>query len=261
MPIYVPVLILLLVPAVMLALRLIRPGFAYHWLVAGIGALTAWPLTILIGIPLPKSLILSDWQFGNLWATGINLEVDRLSWPFAVGLVTLVLSVILTDVARAAEADWSNWAGSMLLAALGVLAVLAGNPLTMLLAWTALDLVELGVLMTQVSGRRARQQVIFVMLTRMVGSWVLIAAGITAQMRGQVLSFSSAPPLSIFLSLLAAGLRLGILPFHVPFLTELPLRRGLGTMLRLVPVAASLALVVHVALAQENSAEPFPCPH
>jgi hypothetical protein len=257
MPIYVPILVLLVVPAAMLALRFIRPGFAYHWLVASIGALIAWPLTIFMGFQLPKSLILSEWQSGTLFPTGLSLEVDQISWPFAVGLVTLVLAVILTDGARAAEADWSNWAGSMLLAALGVLAVLAGNPLTILLTWTALDLVELGVLLSQVSGSRVRRQVIFAIMTRMVGSGVLIAAGIAAQMQGQVLSFSQIPPLSIFLILLAAGLRLGILPFHVPFLRELPLRRGLGTMLRLVPVAASLVLVSRVALAQENSAEPF----
>jgi hypothetical protein len=241
----------------MLIIRLIRPGFGYHWLVAVIGAFIAWPLTILMGLSLPKSFTLINWQSGSLFPVEIGLVVDRLSWPFAISLVTLVLAVILTDAARAAEADWSNWAGSLMLTALGVLAVLAGNPITLLLAWTALDLLELAVLLRQVSESRARRQVIFMIMIRLAGSGVLIAAGITAQMEGQVLSFAQIPPLSMFLLLLAAGLRLGILPLHLPFLLELPLRRGLGTMLRLVPVAASLMLVAHLALAQENALESF----
>jgi len=257
MPIYIPILVLIVVPVVMLAIRLVRPGFVYHWLVAVIGALAAWPLTILIGRNIPESLNMINWQSGTLFPAGIGLELDQVSWPFAVSLVTLVLAVILTDAARAIEADWLNWAGSLLLTALGVLVVLAANPLTLLLTWTALDLVELGVLLSQVSATRVRRQVIIVIATRLLGSGILIAAGIAAQMQGQVLSFADIPPLSNFLLLLAAGLRLGVLPLHLPFLVELPLRRSLGTMLRLVPVAASVVLVVRVASAQENATEPF----
>lgn len=257
MPIYIPILVLLIAPGMMFALRLIRPGFVYQWLIAVFGALIAWPLTFLIGIPLPKSLTIINWQAGTLFPPEIGLEVDRISWSFAIALVTLVLAVILTDSVRAAEADWSNWAGCLMLTALGLLAVLAANPLTLLMAWTALDLVELTVLLRQVSGSRASRQVIFVIMTRLVGSGVLIAAWIIAQTQGQVLSFAEIPPLSIFLLTLAAGLRLGILPLHLPFLQELPLRRSLGTMLRLVPVAASLVLVARLALAQENTSEPF----
>ena len=257
MPIYIPILVLIVVPVVMLAIRLVRPGFGYHWLVAVIGALTALPLMILIGRNIPESLNMINWQSGTLFPAGIGLELDQVSWPFAVSLVTLVLAVILTDAARATEADWVNWAGSLLLTSLGVLVVLAANPLTLLLTWTALDLVELGVLLGEVSASRVRRQVIIVIATRMLGSGFLIAAGIVAQMQGQVLSFAGIPPLSLFLLLLAAGLRLGVLPLHLPFLVELPLRRSLGTMLRLVPVAASVVLVVRVAAAQENATEPF----
>ena len=177
MPIYIPILVLIVVPVVMLAIRLVRPGFVYHWLIAVIGALAAWPLTILIGRNIPESVNMINWQSGTLFPAGIGLVIDPISWPFAVSLVTLVLAVILTDAARATEADWLNWAGSLLLTSLGFLVVLAANPLTLLLTWTALDLVEMGVLLNQVSASRVRRQVIMVIATRMLGSGVLIARG------------------------------------------------------------------------------------
>jgi len=46
---------------------------------------------------------------------------------------------------------------------------------------------------------------------------------------------------------LAAGLRLGVLPPHQPFFQEPPLRRGLGTVVRLAPVASSLILLPRIA--------------
>ena len=65
MPIYIPILVLIVVPVVMLAIRLVRPGFGYHWLVAVIGALTALPLMILIGRNIPESLNMINWQSGT----------------------------------------------------------------------------------------------------------------------------------------------------------------------------------------------------
>ncbi len=42
------------------------------------------------------------------------------------------------------------------------------------------------------------------------------------------------PPQAGLLLIVAAGLRLGVLPVHLPYNSESSLRRGLGTMLRLV---------------------------
>jgi len=52
----------------------------------------------------------------------------------------------------------------------------------------------------------------------------------------------AAPPQSVLL-LLAAALRLGVVPLHVAYTSEPLTRRGLGTMLRLVPPAVSLVLL------------------
>lgn len=245
--ILVPLLILLAASLVMLVIRLYRPRFAYFWLVAAWGVLLSWPSVLLARLRLPLELPLMDWQPAELFPLSPVLLMDRISWPFALSLATLVLAVILTDVARAAEADWRAWANSMTIAALGILAVLAGNPLTLLLAWAIIDLIELIILLGQVRQSRARNRVVVAFSARVAGILLVIWAGAVARASGSPLTFSSiSPQISVYL-LLAAGLRLGVLPLHMPFLQEVPLRRGLGTLLRLVPVAASLVMLVRSA--------------
>jgi hypothetical protein len=54
------------------------------------------------------------------------------------------------------------------------------------------------------------------------------------------------PPRTGFFFLLAAGLRLGVLPLNLPFLQEPGLRRGAGNIIRLAPVASSLCLLARL---------------
>jgi len=63
---------------------------------------------------------------------------------------------------------------------------------------------------------------------------------------GTSLNFVAAPKEAGFYMLIAAGLRLGILPIHLPFRTESSLRRGYGTVLRLTSAAASLILLARI---------------
>ncbi len=46
--------------------------------------------------------------------------------------------------------------------------------------------------------------------------------------------------------MLAAGFRLGVLPLNLPFLQEPSLRRGVGNIIRLAPVSASLSLLARL---------------
>lgn len=251
--IYLPILILLLGPLVILILRLARPNFVYHWLIAVAGALVAWPVLIVAGFRLPQTLTLVTWQIGTVFSSTVNLSLDQFSWPYALGLTTLVLAVILTDVARAGEADWANWAGSLFETALGLLAVMAGNPLTLLLAWTAIDLVELLVLLGEVLPSKVRERIVLAFSVRVLGSVLLIAAGVVAWSDNQTLTFAITSPQPILLMILAAGLRLGVFPLHLPFLQELSLRRGVGTIIRLVPAVTAFVLLGRMAFALEGA--------
>lgn len=88
---------------------------------------------------------------------------------------------------------------------------------------------------------------------RVLGSVLLIAAGVVAWSDNQTLTFAITSPQPILLMILAAGLRLGVFPLHLPFLQELPLRRGLGTIIRLVPAVTAFVLLGRMAFALEQA--------
>ncbi len=244
-----PILILLFTSLLILVLRFVRPDFAYTWLIAAAGALLAWPITLLMRLRLPQETLLANWQPESYFHASPGLLLDQVSWPFVFALGTLVLAVILTDVARASEGNWSTWAGSLVIAALGLVAVMAENPLTLLLAWAAIDIFELLILMARIGQSATREQILIMFSARSAGIMMLLVAWIITESMNERLTFTSiSPQVNVYL-LLAAGLRLGLVPPFRPFQSELLLRRGPGTMLRLVPVSASLVLLTRTASA------------
>ncbi len=246
-----PIVLLLLTAMVMVVIRLVKPGFSYYWLIAAAGTLLAWPVTLLIGYRLPQKITLITWKPAEFFLASPTLLYDYFSWPYVMALSTLALAVILTAVARMQPVSWRAWAGTLVLVALGQIAVLAENPLTLLLGWAALDIVELVILMAQLNSSTIRERIVASFTARAAGILLLIWAGITSfqsrQPAGSTLTFTAIPSQAAIYLILAAGLRLGVLPLHLPFLQEPPLRRGLGTSLRLVPAAASLALLARTA--------------
>ncbi len=233
----------------LLAIRLARPRFAYSWLVAALGALLTLPVVLFMRPVTPRLLPLANWEALDILQASPALLIDGVSWSFALALAALALAVILTDVARAAESDWAAWAGSLVLAAIGMAAVMAGNPITLLLFWAAVDIIELLVLLWHIQGSAAREQVVAAFAARSAGIFMLWLASLAAARLQVELRFDAIPQEVVIYLLLAAGLRLGVIPLHMPGLQEKTLRRGLGTMLRLVPVATSLVLLVRTAAA------------
>lgn len=246
-------ILLLFTPVMMAVIRILQPRFGYQYLLALFSALFAW-LFLLISRPdSPQVISLLDWEPGSLFPYSPSLLLDRFSWPFALAVSALVLSVMLTASARLSVLNWRAWSGSLVLAGLGLLAVLAGNPLTLLIAWTALDISEAFILMTIARDNVVRQRIVLVLSARAAGITLLLAAMIFSWSSGETLSFTTISAQSAILLLLAAVLRLGILPLHLPFLLESRFRRGLGTTIRLAPTAASLILLSRTAVVGINS--------
>lgn len=243
------ILVLLIVAFLLVAIRISLPGFAYTWIIAALAALLAWVLVFFSRLEFPQSIQLITWRPEAIFPVSPALIVDHISWSFAVALVTLALSVILTGVARASEAEWSAWASILFLIAIGLVAVMADNPLTLVLAWAALDLTELIIYFWYVESTEMRESAIVAFAIRIGGIWLLLLGATIAGLFDTTLTFDVIPKqISVFL-LLAAVLRIGVLPQSVGSLREFPARRGLGTILRLIPAAASLVLLSRVATA------------
>lgn len=246
MLILITIIILFLTALALLLLRLFNPDFRFSWLLAATGAFLAWLSVFFWHLDMPLVLTLPSWQPTTLFTDSPVFLADQLSWPYAFSLATLGLGTLLTAVARENFPSSPAWAGVLTLSGVGILAVLADNPLTLVLTWTAIDLAELITLLGSVQKKELREGIVISFSTRVLGSAFLLWAGLVSAAEGTSLNFVAAPKEAGVYMLIAAGLRLGILPMHLPFRTESALRRGYGTMLRLTSAAASLILFARI---------------
>jgi len=244
-----PIVSLLGASLLVTLLGIFRPRFVYHWLIALLGALTAWISLWVIRGQLPMVFGSLESSYGNLPLAALSIQIDEVTWPLALAIATVGLAVLLSDVSRAADTGWVVWAGDLGLIALGVAAVTAATPATMLFAWTLVDAVELGMLLRQVRREGIRRSVLVFFTTNLFGSGAVIAALVGS---GAGLEFDHLPSQAQAFLLVAVGLRMGVFPLQVAFLHDVRYQRGQGTLLRLIPPAVSLSLLVHTAVVQSQ---------
>jgi len=246
MLILITVLLLVLTAAALLVLRAIQPTFRFFWLIAVGGALLAWLSTWIWLARLPLVFELPSWQPANLFADSPSFLVDGISWPFALALTTLTLAIMLTAVVRQDLTNPLPWVGTLTMTGLGVLAVTSNSTLTLVLVWAALDLAELIAQLGSVDGPSASERIVIGFSTRVAGIGLAVWANVISVSNGGRLDFISMPPQAGLYLLVAAGLRLGVLPLHLPYSAESSMRRGVGTAMRLVSAASSLILLARI---------------
>ena len=246
MLILIPLFFLSSAAVTILLLQWFRPNFGFYWLLASVAAFLAWLSMILLRLRLPITLMLVEWKPQDLFNASPALLLDRFSWPYGLALITLTFAAILTASARAQyDSNPYTWAGSLAVSALGLVAILAGNPLTLMMAWVAVDLVEFVILQGSalqgsVPDQRAAERIILAYSARTVGVLLFFLAIVLGGADSSAFSFKHISIQTGLLIFLGCGLRLGVLPMHLPFSHEPRLRQGLGTILRLVPVVSTL---------------------
>ena len=107
-------------------------------------------------------------------------------------------------------------------------------------------------------GEAQIEGVIIAFAVRLAGTGLVLWANLVSVAAGTPLDFRSVPASAGIYLLIAAGLRLGVLPLHLPYRKENVIRRGLGTALRLVSAASSLALLARIpATALKSALTPY----
>jgi hypothetical protein len=253
MLIFFPILALFLAALILLLLRLLRPSFRFPWIIALSGTLLAFMGVLFWQARYPASTSLLAWQPFTVFSYTPTWIVDGVAWPYALALTTLAFAIVLTSVVRN-ENSPMPWAGTLLLTALGLLAVSAGDPLTLILTWTAIDLAELITMLRSTEGEEQSRSVVVAFTIRLVGTGLLIWARALSSAEHTPLSFDRITSNAWIFLLLAAGLRLGVLPLHLPYRKENVVRRGFGTSLRLVSAAASLSVLARIPVGALESA-------
>jgi hypothetical protein len=235
---------LLLAGAAILIIYRTRGGMGVAWLVAVVSAFLVWVAVLVLRWQSGVSLSLQDWRPGGKEFSTLIFQFDSISWPYAFALVSLLLGVLLTASTRIQQLPnpWA-WTGSMGVTAAGIATVLAATPMAVILSWTLVDLIELGVLLGSRVQRLLTQRVVLSFSARLAGTLAVVGAVLYSDYLGKPMTLSKFDERAGIFLLLAAGLRLGVLPLHLPFVEEPPMRRGLGTVLRLVVPASGLVIL------------------
>ena len=242
-------LILLLTALTLVALRIMVPGFRYSWLFAVGGTFFAWLGVLTWQIQLPVNLQFTRWQPSAIFSQSPTFIADDISWLFVFSLVSLGLAILITSVVRPRFPSPVSWAGTLVLTSLGMLAVVADNPLTLVLIWGAIDIVELAVQIWFVKDPKLSERVVIAFASRATGILFLLWADVIGAAGGQLSDFRVVTPQAGLYLLIAAGLRVGILPLHLPYASESALRRGFGTGLRMVSATSSFILLARIPAA------------
>lgn len=247
MPVLIAIFLLFLIPIILVVLGRFNVRTGYLWFLALGGAAVSWILILISRNPSPLQIILVQWEPTTFFLSTPKLLIDELSWIYAAGISIFPISIVLTDIIQVNDIDADAWATSLAMTGLGVLAIFAANPLTLVLAWVVMDLSETFMLLQRVSTSEQRERVVVALSVRLLGIFLIMAANFVALSQDTVLEFESIPKQVSGLILVAVGLRLGVIPPHQPFFQEPPLRRGLGTIVRLSPVISSLVLLSRLA--------------
>ena len=248
MLILAPVILLLIAAVILIILHWQRPGFGLAWLISTGSTLIAWLLVMFLRLRLPDIITIAQWHPYTLFLESPQFILDRISWPYLFSLAILAFGVLLTATARARDrSNPLDWAGTLAMIALGMLAVMAANPLTLMMAWVAIDIVEFIILLSTLNDVQVARRSVVSFAARIGGTiflvWVVISnPGLPGNLQYN-LDLSHIPDRASIFIILSVGLRLGVFPLHLPFSQEPRLRRGLGSVMRLVPLASSLVLL------------------
>lgn len=247
MLLFLPVVLLLIAALAILIWQAVRPGFGVPWLVAVFAGLTVWGSLLFLRFRLPLQVVFKHWLPLGEASDYPYFQLDPVSWIYAFALAGVVLAVLLTAPARPiSRTIVRGWAGILSISAMAMLAILSANPLTMAVTWVAIDLIELVVMLATVHESEQSRQAVVAFASRIMGIFVLLWAVLVARAHGVTLTFTQVPPEAGVYLMIAAGLRLGVLPLHLPYMTEVRMRRGLGGILRLAAPASSLVLLARL---------------
>lgn len=209
-----------------------------------------WGLSILLATVLqlavlasfwriPQTIKISTWRPSAVFSSEIVLVLDRLGWAMAVAGAAIYLTVLLAGPSRPGLSSPGTRAFGMIYLSLVMASFLAGNLLTVIITWASADTVAFLYLLRQsetetaVRGLTTRFQVQAASVVA-----VLLAGSLSALEMAEARAAGVALLLSI-----AVLLRVGLWPLHNG-LPALPgIRRGMGALVRLLPLGMGFVLL------------------
>ena len=109
---------------------------------AAMTAATAWASALILSPWIPMESRFSTWRPATLFVSRLSLSLDPISWPLVMAALTCTLAVLLAAPALYGSGLRRARPYLLLYSALSLLALEAANILTVIVAWTLVDLAE-----------------------------------------------------------------------------------------------------------------------
>lgn len=219
-----------------------------QWAVSASLGILIWILTMVLSNSLPASVSVSVWQPERLFQSPLEFSLDQTSWAYMYAGSTVLLAMILTAAARQNIAPAEVRAFWFIYTALAMIAMLAANLVTLTISWALMDFLTLVFFLRYAERPEDIQRALIRTGIDMAGVLLLFAGASMNFQAGGDTSITTAfrSTTGVLLVILAALFRLGVLPIHFGIPTIGPIRRGMGTLLRLFPPAVSLILLTRL---------------
>jgi len=237
-----PILVLLFCAALIGVLHIFKRGSSALWIVAVLGALIAWVFVFLNYRNFQISIPILPWNFINQYDFFPAIQFNRYSWSYALAIITLLLSSLLISIINDEGKRWVTWIMSLVLGAFGLWSVLAINPVTLVLAWAAMDICVFLIVSSLITNSQARERAVVAFSINILAVLLLTWSTLSKY----PLSSEGLPGnQELFVSLLALaviGLRVGGITIYSSAINDTDFSKSLGSLLHLVPAAAAFAL-------------------
>jgi len=231
-----------------------RISLGTKWLILAVAVVITWGASLVLRTHLPAPAILTDWFPSSGSSDSIIFSLDASSWMISYALLSVLVGIVFTETTRLGQkANLSQWTEILLVTALGLLTILANSSLTFVLTWTLIDVVEIIVLAQIKQQGELNIQTLAVFGSRFIGTVLVLLAMILGNQAGSALDISMASGTPFVLLILGAGFRLGVIPLHLPYTEDVPLRRSLGTLLRMVAPLSAFVFISRFPVVSEIS--------
>ncbi len=246
---FLPILLLLTGAGAMLigpALPRSRSGVV--GLVPVLASLAALLAALALGLRLPSHLTISAWPV-EMFAAGLTLQADRVSWLFSLAILVAAVTAFLTGLSRPGGPRLGARTASLLIVAAALAAVQSQNLITLGVTWAALDALYFVSLLLLAQGEKMGDRATLSLTFNSAATFCVLAAAIDSLSHNAGVFQLGVSPLSeraTLLLMLAVLFRLGVFPFHLGLPGEASIRQGLGTLIRLAPAAVALSLLAHI---------------
>lgn len=236
----------------LILLRILRPEFSYSWSLATVGTFLAWVSIIFWQLTLPTKLTIFSYSFKGVIDYSLNLTADGINYPYTIGILSLILAMILVNTLKASSVNPMRWVTILMYAILGLIAVLAANPLTLVIGWALIDITGLIGSLSAAQDPLISENAVWSYSVRMIGLGMVLWAGILTSSQGLPADFSSIAQNVGIILLIGVLIRIGALLINLPYTKNSEIKTSHDTTIILVALVADLALLSRVNFIGDN---------